>query len=145
MLPYSNCRRKVEEMAKKFGLDSHVKWLGQKDHGEVLRLYNIMDVVVVPSVFEGFGLTAAEAMAAGKPVVASNVDGLSEIVQNEMTGLLVPAGDKDALSEAVIDLLSDLPRAALMGAHGREFIRKNFSLELFRSTILDAYNHFLQV
>lgn len=135
----------LEEMAKKFGLDSHVKWLGQKDHGEVLRLYNIMDVVVVPSVFEGFGLTAAEAMAAGKPVVASYVDGLSEVVQNEMTGLLVPPNNKKAFSEAIVRLLSNPGRAALMGAHGREFIRKNFSLELFRSTILDAYNHFLQV
>ena len=145
MLPYSNCRRKVEEMAKKFGLDSHVKWLGQKDHGEVLRLYNIMDVVVVPSVFEGFGLTAAEAMAASRPVVASNVDGLSEIVQDGVNGLLVPPGDKDALSRAITELLCDPEKAGLMGAHGREFIRKDFSLELFRFTILDTYNHFLQV
>ncbi|MGQ9648206.1 MAG: glycosyltransferase family 4 protein [Thermodesulfobacteriota bacterium] len=135
----------LEEMAKEFCLDSHVKWLGQKDHDEVLGLYRIMDVVVVPSVFEGFGLTAAEAMAAGKPVVASNVDGLSEIVQGGVNGLLVPPGDKHALSKAITELLSDPEKTALMGSRGREFIRKNFSLELFRFTILDTYNHFLQV
>lgn len=132
----------LEEMVEKLGIYGHVKWLGQRVPEEVHELYSIMDIVAVPSLFEGFGFTAAEAMAVGKPVVASNVEGLSEIVQHGVNGLLVPPGDKDALSGSTIQLLSDPTRAALMGARGQQMVRKDFSLERFQSTILAAYTLF---
>ena len=135
-------RVNLEEMAKELGIHGHVKWLGQRVPEEVHELYSIMDIVAVPSLFEGFGFTAAEAMAVGKPVVASNVEGLSEIVQHGVNGLLVPPGDKNALSGSTIQLLSDPTRAALMGARGQQMVRKDFSLERFQSTILAAYTLF---
>ena len=136
-------RLDLEEMARTLGIDNHVKWLGQKSHDEVLRLYSIMDMVVVPSVFEGFGLTAAEAMAAGKPVVASDVDGLSEIVQDGVSGLLVPPGDSKALAHAVLALLTNPAKGASMGNLGWKVVGDFFSLVRFRSYILAAFNHFV--
>jgi len=132
----------LEEMAKKLGIDSHVKWLGEKDHEEVIRLYSILDVVVVPSLFEGFGLTAAEAMAAGRPVIASNVDGLTEVIQGGVNGLLVPPGDIQVLARVILELILNPTKAASMGASAREDIEKKFSLKRFQSAILAAYANY---
>jgi glycosyltransferase involved in cell wall biosynthesis len=136
-------RPHLEEVAKKLGIDSHVKWLGQKDHDEVLRLYNIMDVVVVPSLFEGFGLNAAEAMGASRPVVASKVDGLTEVIQDGVNGLLFSPGDGQAVARAILELLLNPEKAASMGARGQQLVVNEFSLERFQSAILAAYAKFL--
>jgi len=136
-------RQSLEEEAKKLGIAGHVRWLGQKDHDEVLRLYSIMDVVVVPSVFEGFGLAAAEAMAAGKPVVASNVDGLCEVIQDRITGFLVPPGNIELLAQAVLDILNNPAKAASMSDVGRERVEQEFSFSRFQRHILGAYSQYL--
>jgi len=132
----------LEGMAKKCGIDSRVKWLGLRDHDEVLRLYSIMDVVVVPSLFEGFGLTAAEAMAAGKPVVASDVDGIREVIEKDATGFLVPPGDIQALGNALKKLLIDHERREAFGIRGKERVLRYFSIQQFETQILSAYQHF---
>jgi glycosyltransferase involved in cell wall biosynthesis len=137
-------RQYLEGMAKKLGIDSRVKWLGQKDHDEVLRLYSIMDMVVVPSLFEGFGLTAAEAMASGKPVVASDVDGLSELIRSGFNGLLVPQGNSQALAKAILELLLNPAKSASMGVRGRKIIEEKFSMARHHSTILAAYSRYTE-
>jgi mannosyltransferase len=121
------------------GLQNQVTWCGKTDAERVFRLYSLMDVVAVPSRFEGFGLVAAEAMAAGRPVVASAVDGLEEVVEDGVTGLLVPPGDGAALAEALIDLLRHPAKAIGMGRKGKERVRKLFSIERYRECILAAY------
>lgn len=89
---------------------------------EVARRYERAAVVACPSLREGFGLACAEAMAHGRPVVASAVGGLRELVADGETGLLVPPGDRAALGEAVRALLADPERRRRMGAAGRERI-----------------------
>lgn len=116
---------------------ANVMWAGQQPWERAIALMKGMDVVVVPSRFEGFGLTAAEAMAAGKPVVASDVDGLREVVGD--AGLLVPAGDAVALAAALKRLLGNPEERAVLGRKARERAEKTFSLELFRQRILDCY------
>jgi glycosyltransferase involved in cell wall biosynthesis len=138
-------RPHLEEMARKLSIDGLVKWLGQKDPDEVLRLYSIMDVVVVPSLFEGFGLTAAEAMASGKPVVASEVDGIREVIEKDATGFLVPPGNIQALGNAVKKILSDCKRREAFGIRGKERVLRNFSIQQFRTQILSAYQHFSRI
>jgi glycosyltransferase involved in cell wall biosynthesis len=135
----------LEERAKIWGIDGQVKWLGQKSHDEVLGLYNIMDVVVVPSLFEGFGLAATEAMAAGKPVVASDVDGIREVMEKDATGFLVPPGDTQALGNALKKILSDRERCEAFGIHGKGRVLRNFSIQQFRTQILSAYQHFSRI
>lgn len=125
--------------AKSLGLESHIRWLGALDPFEVYKLYGVMDVVAVPSVFEGFGLSAAEAMAAGRPVVASDVDGLSEVVENGVTGYLIPPHDKKRFAEGLIELLSDRERAEKMGESGRCRVASKFSNERFSDSMLAAY------
>lgn len=87
------------------------------------------EVVVVPSFGEGFGMVALEAMERGRPVVASAVGGLPEIVEDGRTGQLVPPGDPAALAVALRELLGDPARAAAMGAAGRERALGEFSQE----------------
>jgi len=137
-------REMLRKRAEDLKLDNHVKWLGQKNPEEVDQLYSIMDVVAVPSLFEGFGLSAAEAMAAGRPVVASSVDGLNEIVEQGVTGYLVPANDKSALATRLTELLCNHSAARSMGIQGQKRVKKYFSSDVFAKAICAAYELYLQ-
>lgn len=103
-------------------------FLGRRE--DVPRLLRSVTVAVVPSVWaEAFGLTVVEAMAAGVPVVATAVGGIPEIVDDGMTGLLVPPGDAAALASAIVRLLGDpAGRAALAGRAG-EMVTARFSID----------------
>jgi len=135
-------RAYLEQAAVELGVNDHVIWLGQKDPDEVFALYGVIDLVVVPSLFEGFGLTAAEAMTAGKPVVASNVDGLREVIQDGISGLLVPPGNSKALGQAILELLANPAKAASMGERGKKIVETEFSLCRFQSAILGTYANY---
>lgn len=135
-------RMSLEQRAKSLGLAGNILWLGQKSHEEVYQLYSIMDVVVTPSRFEGFGLSAAEAMAAGCPVVGTRVDGLNEVIENDVTGFLFSAGDSATLVGSLIELLSNREKAREMGQNGRKRVGELFSIERFQKTILAAYEAF---
>jgi L-malate glycosyltransferase len=112
-------RPALEERAGALGIAGSIVWVGEVGPDEVFGYYGAMDVVAVPSRYEGFGLVAVEAMSAGKPVVASNVQGLAEIVLEDVTGLLVTAGDPDALADALFALLMNPTRALDMGRAGQ--------------------------
>jgi Glycosyltransferase len=135
-------RENLKTTAERLGIQDHIIWTGLKTPDEVWSLYPIMDVVAVPSLFEGFGLVAAEAMAAGKPVVASKVDGLCEIVEDSVTGYLVPVNDDRALAGALIQLLNNPALAHSMRENGYDRVSLLFSLERFSDSIRAAYNHF---
>ena len=92
-------------------------------------VYERAEIVVVPSFGEGFGMVALEAMERGRAVIASAVGGLPEIVEDGRTGLLVSAGDADALGGAIRGLAGDPARAAGMGAAGRARALEHFSQE----------------
>ena len=125
--------------AESLGIASNIVWMGQKEPDEVFKLLAISDIAVVPSLFEGFGLTAVEAMAAGLPAVGSDIDGLKEVIQHGVTGTLVPPGDSTALAKALTDLLKNPDRAKEMGTKGRERVRRFFSMEGFAEAIIGAY------
>ena len=132
----------LKKTAEGLGILDHVIWTGAKTPDEVWRLYSIMDVVAVPSIFEGFGLTAAEAMAAGVPVVASDVDGLREVVEDGVTGYLIPVKDERALAERLIQVLNNPAQAQTMGSNGRNRVMRIFSIERFSDSILAIYDHY---
>lgn len=134
----------LEDMAKKIGIDSNVFWLGQKDPDDVFKFYSIMDVLAVPSLFEGFGLTAVEAMAAGVPVIGTGVDGLSEIIEDGVTGHLVLPQDRFMLARRLIELLTNKAQARKMGLASHQRAREMFSMELFAESTLPAYHYFLR-
>jgi glycosyltransferase involved in cell wall biosynthesis len=117
----------LRQLAEEIGLQGRIVFAGmRRDAASVLP---VMDIFVCPSLYEGFGIAIVEAMAAGRPVIASRVGGIPEIVVHEDTGLLVPPGDAGALADAIAALLSRPDRARAMGARGRERARQRFSIE----------------
>jgi glycosyltransferase involved in cell wall biosynthesis len=116
---------------------SNITYLGWLSASEIEGALSMADVVVIPSRNEAFGLAALEAMRAGKMVVASAVGGIPEIVQDGVTGRLVPPEDPVALRNA---LLQDSPETRnLMGQHGRERFLAHFTAEHMHEEILRLY------
>jgi len=120
-------RRELEGLARELGLEKDVLFLGSRQ--DVPQLLALMDVVVLPSLEEGFPNAILEAMAAGKPVVATEVGGIPEAVVHGETGLLVPPKDPEALADAILRLLDDPQLALEMGRAGRDRVRKAFGLD----------------
>jgi glycosyltransferase involved in cell wall biosynthesis len=117
----------LRDLSVELGVAGWVVFAGvRRDIAGVLPL---MDVFVMPSLYEGFGIAIVEAMAAGRPVIASAVGGIPEIVVHGETGLLVPGGDAVALADAMETLLSHPEQARAMGMRGRERVRERFSIE----------------
>ncbi|MEX0786672.1 MAG: glycosyltransferase family 4 protein [Dehalococcoidia bacterium] len=113
--------------AAELGLGGRVTFIDSLSTDELAREYNRAQLLVSPSLYEGFGLPAAEAAACGTPVVATRAGALPEIVQDGETGLLVPTGNADALAQAIATLLGDSRRCASMGEAGARRVRERFS------------------
>lgn len=104
-----------------------VKFVGKQSN--VLPWFLAADIALMPSLTEPFGLVAAEAMACGRPVIASRVGGLQEVVLDRQTGLLVPPGEVIALAKAIKSLIDDPGRAREMGRRGRLRYEQEFTQE----------------
>ena len=130
--------------ANALAVESHIVWAGERSPEEVLAFYHAMDVVAVPSQVEGFGLSAVEAMAAGRPVVGTRVGGLTEIIEDGVSGYLITPGDNAAFAAALIRILGDPQVAANMGAHGRMRASEHFSTERFSMAFVTAYQYFMR-
>lgn len=114
--------------------------LGFLSHDELRRRYARAAVVACPSRREGFGVVAAEAMAHGRPVVASAVGGLLDLVADQETGLLVPPGDVKTLRLALVALLGNADLRRRMGDAGRERARAQLSWDVVTDRTLEAYD-----
>ncbi|MBI5231035.1 MAG: glycosyltransferase family 4 protein, partial [Coriobacteriales bacterium] len=125
---------RLREVAVALGVSDRVRFVGYDP--SATRWLAAADVVAVPSLAEAFGLVPLEAMALGKPVVATNVGGLPEVVKNEVTGLLVPPGDPAALADAIQTVITDADRAGRLGEAGRRRAATGFSAE----AMADAYD-----
>jgi glycosyltransferase involved in cell wall biosynthesis len=107
---------------------------------DVPRLLRAMDIVVLSTHYEGLPLVLLESMASGKPVVATAVDGVPEVVTDKQTGLLFPHQDDAMLAAHVISLIRDRSRAAHLGRNGRSFIQAHFNSEQFKRSIVALYD-----
>jgi glycosyltransferase involved in cell wall biosynthesis len=119
-------QREYETLAAELGLESRFRFLGwRRDVPQVLAN---LDVVVLPTVndFEGTPLAVIEALAAGRPVVATDVGGVSEVVRDGETGLLVPIKDPDAIARSVARLLDEPMTSRLLATKGRELVSDQY-------------------
>ena len=124
-------RSRLEALARTLGLVEQVKFVGAIAEEELARLYQSCDVFALPSGKEGFGLVFAEAMAAGKPVVAARAGGAPETVRHGVTGLTVTFGDVDAISAALVRLLGDGRLRERMGQEGKKVASTEFTFNRF--------------
>jgi glycosyltransferase involved in cell wall biosynthesis len=134
-------RENLESLAKELGLESRVDFLGWASPDRVRELLNRSCVLAVPSLWpEPFGLVALEAYAAARPVVASSVGGLADLVVDGVTGRSVPPDDPTELAKALTNYLTDLPAALRAGIAGREFSNRNFSMETHLDRVDSVYS-----
>jgi glycosyltransferase involved in cell wall biosynthesis len=113
-------------------------------HGAIAKPQAAMekiDLLVLPSAAEGFGLVLIEAMAAGVPIVATNVPGIRDVVQNEQTGLLVPVGDPPAIAHAIRRIAHSPQLRMKLIENGHDEVRRRFSWE----TVLPMYRRLLRL
>lgn len=119
-------RGELEALREQLGLSSWIVFTGSRR--DIPRVLHALDAFVLPSLYEGFGIAILEAMAAGKPVIATTVGGIPEFVLPEETGLLVEPRNVQALADAIDRLLSDPQQAEAMGAKGRVHARENYRI-----------------
>ncbi len=122
-----NQRRNLESLAEGLGMLPHVRFLGRR--ADVENLLPSIQVGVLSSDSEGLANALLEYMRAGLPVVATDVGGNGEVVENGKTGLLVPPGNAEAMAEAILALLKDPARAAALGDAAKQRFTEKFAVE----------------
>jgi glycosyltransferase involved in cell wall biosynthesis len=130
-------RGRMEALASKLGIQDSVRFVGwQAETGTIL---SALDLFVLCSQTETTSYALLEAMAMAKPTVATAVGGNTEVVEDGVTGLLVPPGDVDATSEAIFNLISDRDRSKQFGAAGKERVEREFSAGAMVDRTLEVY------
>jgi len=133
----SQLRKQIQDL----NLTQHVLFTGFQEYPELF--VSQFDVFVLPSIQEGFGIVLLEAMALGKPIVASNVGGIPEIVQHEKTGILVKAADVEELNKGVLTLLNDPNKRRKMGEQAQKRAAEHFSVERMMERLYGLYEDVL--
>jgi glycosyltransferase involved in cell wall biosynthesis len=122
---------------KEYGIADNVKFLGYRD--DVEKILEIVDLVVSPSLSEAISMTILEAMVVGKPVVATKVGGTPEIIDDGITGFLVPPMDEEKMAGGIIRILRDGELAFRLGSNGRERVRTKYGLDEMISRYEELY------
>jgi glycosyltransferase involved in cell wall biosynthesis len=134
-------RRRLTRLADRLGIADRVDFRGEVPHERVPSVLAELDIFVLPSRAEGFGVAALEAQAMELPVVASRVHGIPDVVEHGRTGLLVPAGDVEAFAEGIGRLVGDASLRAAMGRAGRAFVEERYRWEENAAQMERLYRH----
>jgi len=126
--------------SKQLGLEEYVDFCGFIEHEQISSFLADFDIMVMPSLEESFGVAVLEASAAGLPVIASDVGGVPEVLIHEQTGLLIPSGDTDKLSEAIIRLAENADLRNSMGVAGRKMVEEKYQWELCLDKMAKLYD-----
>jgi glycosyltransferase involved in cell wall biosynthesis len=126
------------ELVEKYGLARRVRFTGKVDYPTLVSLYSTKTMLVMSSLFEGFGLPAVEAMSCKTPVVVTSAGALKEVV-NEECGVLVPPRDPVALKNGIMKVLRSKTLREKMGKNGRKRVIENFSWQVAAENTLEVY------
>jgi len=133
-------RDKYMKDAAAMGIENHLTWTGMVEDPFGEGVFSAADVVCQFSRWEEvFGWMIAEAMAHGKPIVATRVGGIPELIEEGVSGHLVPRGDTEAMSKRVLELLNDSEVRKRMGAAGREIVAAKFDLRKNMAQLIETY------
>lgn len=131
-------------MIERMGLVDRVTFTGKVELDQLVHLYSTKTVLVMSSLYEGFGLPAAEAMACETPVVVTNAGALKEVVGAEGAAMLVPPKDPRALRDAILKVLGDRELRRRMGKMGRKRVEENFAWPVAARNTLAVYEEVIK-
>jgi glycosyltransferase involved in cell wall biosynthesis len=121
-------RVSLEARVENLGLQEEISFAGAVGQDKIHRYYDQADVFVLPSFAEGVPVVLMEAMAKEIPVVSTRITGIPELVENHVSGILVPPSDVKALSDAIQTLLSSVERRRILGQNGRKAVLERYDL-----------------
>ncbi|MCD6487167.1 MAG: glycosyltransferase, partial [Syntrophobacterales bacterium] len=127
----------IEGLVRKLGIKGCVRFTGRIEYEDFAHYYARAAIAVIPSLYEGFGMPAGEAMACGVPVISTVGGALPEVVGN--AGILVPTADSKALEHAIVSLLDDPDRRHQLGMAGLERVRSSFTWRHAAQKTVDVY------
>lgn len=133
---------KYRDMCKAMAIRNNVHFLGWVEHEQKINLLGQADIFVLPSHNEGFPVCLLEAMAAGLPVVATNVGGIPDLVEPDKNGILVEAGKAVALADAIINLADDFFLRERMSINNRAKAMEQYDIKLVMRELSDIYRNF---
>jgi glycosyltransferase involved in cell wall biosynthesis len=129
--------RDLQNLADQLGISNAVIWTGFRT--DMSRILAALDIYVVPSVNEGLSLSMLEAMAAGKPVVATDVGGTSEVIVDDVTGILISPGSSQVLATAMTDLLNHPKKRARLSQKGQNLVVEEFNVQRMTNAYCELY------
>ncbi|WP_353684117.1 glycosyltransferase family 4 protein [Thermodesulfovibrio sp. 3907-1M] len=130
-------RKNIEDKIKQHGLSQNVIMLGHRD--DIPQILKSIDIFVLPTLQEALGTSFIEAMAMGKPVIGSDVDGVREVIDDGVNGYLVPCENSLALAERIIELLNNRQKARDFGVQGRKKVENKYTIKKMCNGMLEVY------
>lgn len=134
---------RLKDIAKELKIQKKVLFLGRKDQKKLCYYYSAADIFVTPPYYEPFGMTALEAMRCGTPVIASNVGGLSYIIQNRKTGLFFPTGNHKILAKKIIQVFKTKRLRNKLIKNSEKMVKENYDWKNVCSEIINLYQELL--
>ena len=132
-------KQNLQNQIDGLGLESVIKLIGLAQHQELFEVMSAADVFAFPSHHEPFGLAGAEAMALGTAVVASSVDGLPEVIEDRISGRLVPANDPQALADTIRELIANPDLRRSLALAGQQRTREKFDIAITSAELAALY------
>lgn len=139
--------KQLKDLSVKLKIENDTLFTGKINYEEVNHYHQQLSIAVFPSIndSESFGVAALEASSCAVPVVASKIGGLPEVVQDKVTGILVPPKDEIALAEAIEKLVMDSNLRSTMGKAGRLFVSQNYELQAMVAIMISHYRQILKI
>jgi len=143
VLAGSGNQHEYQHLAQALGIPDKLCFLGRVPDDTLRLLYSSCDLFVLPSRLEGLGIVVLEAMAAGKPIIATSVGGIPELIESGQNGILVEAGDEGKLASAIVKVLSDKSLARVIGENNMKKVRERYSWEVAARKAERLYNELI--
>lgn len=142
----SDCGMKnyLLDKVNEFGVNENVEFIGQLPREELIPYYHESSFCIVPSLWENHPYVILEAMACGKPVIASNVGGIPEIIKDKINGRLIPPGSVSGLTDAAIELLGDAKMRENLGGNAKKYVEEQYAPQKVMQKIEKIYSELIK-